>query len=88
MEKIYADAFGIIGGLSDIKIDFVTVDLMLDADGKPIGETRNIEQRVTMPMPLAKDFAKKLTEAVEHYENTFGPVLDLEEVRRKNEQGQ
>lgn len=90
MEKqTYADAFGILSSLTDVKIDFASTQPQIDENGKIVGENRILEQRIILSLPLAKNLATKLANAVEDYEKNFGSILDLDEVRGKvqNEQG-
>lgn len=56
--KIYAESYGILNGLADIKIDFMSVDVMPAEDGS-LTEHSKVVQRVTLSLPLAKDLSKK-----------------------------
>ena len=76
--KIYAESYGILNGLADIKIDFMSVDVMPAEDGS-LTEHSKVVQRVTLSLPLAKDLSKKLSIAIADYERKFGPILDLDE---------
>ncbi len=82
--KIYADAFNIIAGPSDIKLNIVSVDIEVDEEKKTISEKREVSQRVTFSLPVAKDLAKKLSEAVADYEKTFGTIVDLDKVGQED----
>ena len=84
----YADAFGILGSLTDIKIDFASTQPQISEDGKIVGDTQIFEHRIILSLPLAKDLAKKLAGAVADYEKSFGSVLDLDKVREKMQNGQ
>ena len=61
----YADAFAIMGSLTDLKIDFA---LTQPTPG------------IILSVPLAKDLAKKLMAAVSDYEKNFGTVVDMNSV--------
>lgn len=86
--QTYADAFGILASLTDMKIDFAITQPQLGEDGKIIDENKVFEHRIIMSMPLAKDLAKKLMGAVLDYEKNFGTVLDMDEVKLKLQSGQ
>ena len=78
----YADAFGILGSLTDLKVDFFSVSPHIE-NGQVVGEERTAEQRIILSLPLAKELAMKLQGAVEEYEKNFGKVLDLDEVKKR-----
>jgi len=84
----YADAFGIMTNLTDVKIDFSISNPKVDASGKIVGDDHIFEHRIVLSLPLAKDLAKKLTDAISNYENTFGSVVDLGEIQSKVKQEQ
>lgn len=79
--RIYADAFSIVGSLTDIKIDFSSINPQIDKNGQIIGESKTSEQLIILSLPLAKDLAKMLSAAVDNYEKRFGPVLNLEQYK-------
>lgn len=85
--RIYADAFGVIGSLTDIKVDFANTNPKLNEAGQVIGEEKIVEQRVILSIPLAKSLAKLLTAAVADYEAKFGPVVDIELLKETAGQG-
>ena len=76
----YADAFAIMGSLTDLKIDFALTQPTPGPAGKIIGTTPQIEHRIILSVPLAKDLAKKLMAAVSDYEKNFGTVVDMNSV--------
>ena len=76
----YADAFAIMGSLTDLKIDFALTQPTPGPDGKIIGTTPQTEHRIILSVPLAKDLAKKLMAAVSDYEKNFGTVVDMNSV--------
>ncbi len=84
----YADAFGILASLTDIKIDFAITQPQIGEDGKIVGDNKIFEHRIILSLPLAKDLAKKLAGAVADYEKDFGSVLDLGEVQENLQNGQ
>ena len=86
--RTYADAFGIISSLVDIKIDFISTQPQISEDGSIVGDEKTFEHRIILALPLAKDLAKKLTHAVADYEKNFGSVLDLGDVQEKLQHGQ
>ena len=69
----YADAFAIMGSLTDLKIDFALTQPTPGPDGKIIGTTPQIEHRIILSVPLAKDL-------VSDYEKNFGTVVDMNSV--------
>ena len=79
----YADAFSILGSLTDMKIDFMSVAPHINQEGNIDGEERTIQQRIVLSLPLAKDFCSKLSKAVENYESNFGEILNLDKARSK-----
>ena len=78
--KTYAEAYGILNGLTDFKIDFMSIDVVPTEDGS-FTENRKVEHRVTLSLPLAKDLAQKLSACISDYEKKFGPILNLDEGR-------
>ena len=78
--KVYAEGFGVICGLADLKIDFQSVDPVMLPDGK-VAENKTTEVRVSMSLPLAKDLLKRLNQTIIAYENQFGAILDLEAIQ-------
>lgn len=81
--KVYAEGFGIICGLADMKIDFQSVDPVVDQNGN-VSETKTTEARISLSLPLAKDLTKRLCNAIADYERKFGQILDIEEVQNRN----
>lgn len=79
----YAGAFSIVSGLSDIKIDFKTSEPILDANNIIVGSEEIAFQRVTMTIPLAKDFLEKLSKAISDYESKFGSVQSTTDLSKK-----
>ena len=49
----YADAFGIMTNLTDVKIDFSISNPKVDASGKIVGDDHIFEHRVVLSLPLA-----------------------------------
>lgn len=82
----YADVFGIFSSLTDVKIDFASTQPRINEKGDFVDEKVSV-QRIVLSLPLAKDLAKKLSDAVQDYENHFGDVLNLDEARKNLQQG-
>lgn len=74
MDSIYCTAFNILSSFYDVKIEFATIEPLTDKDGNVIDSERTPQQRVTLPIALAKELAKKLSESVSQYEASFGEV--------------
>lgn len=83
MNALYIDGFGLIGGLVDIKIDLQVTSPIVDEKRNVVGENREVAQRITLSMPMAKELAEKLTQMVSTYEQRVGPILSLEEIRER-----
>lgn len=73
----YADSFGIMSNLTDVKIDFSITDPRVEEGENVVDPNPVFEHRIVMSLPLAKDLAKKLTAAVSNYERAFGSIVDL-----------
>lgn len=83
MNNLYADGFTVAVGLVDTKIDFLTLNLEKDETGGIIEEKMIPETRITMSLALAKELAIQMGEIVRQYEDKFGPIPDLNELRKK-----
>jgi hypothetical protein len=70
----YVGAYDIIGGISDLKIDFKSVEPICDQEGRITGTQQEMLSRVTLALPLAKDLANSLQEAISNYEAQFGQL--------------
>lgn len=77
MDSIYVNAFHIAAGFYDMKIDFSRIEPVLDENGNVISSERIHQQRITIPVALAKELGQKLNEVVANYEETFGEIRDL-----------
>ena len=80
MRRSYYGQLYIRRSLTDLKIDFALTQPTPGPDGKIIGTTPQIEHRIILSVPLAKDLAKKLMAAVSDYEKNFGTVVDMNSV--------
>lgn len=74
MDSIYCAAFNILSSFYDVKIEFATIEPITDEMGTIVGSNRTPQQRVTLPISLAKELAQKLSESVNEYEEKFGEV--------------
>lgn len=74
MDNIYSTAFQIVGSVYDVQIQFDAIMPQLDGKGNVIGDEKVPLKRVTLPVPVAKDLAQKLNEAIENYEKVFGEI--------------
>ncbi len=81
MESTYASGFQIFSNIYDFKIVFAELEPKLDEKGDVVGQASVLKERIVMSPILAKDLARKLSAAVEDYENKFGktPVLNKED---------
>ena len=74
MDSTYVSAFQILSGFYDFKIEFSTIEPLLDENGEVIKDERILKHRITMPPALTKELAQKLTKMVEGYEARFGEI--------------
>ena len=74
MDSLYCTAFHIVGSFYDVEIELSKVEPVLDETGNVTGNQRIPKQRITLPVPLAKELAQKLSETLENYEKTFGEI--------------
>lgn len=86
MDSIYVGAFNILTGACDMKIDFYKTEPVVNEDGNVIGEERSEARRITMNLPLAKQFAQTITELIEHYEANMAPIIELSALGVKREE--
>ena len=82
MSTNYAGAFNVFVSAHDARVRFIDVTPQMSSDGKII-EDRTDVCDVCMSLPLAKQLAKRLTEAIMHYESAVSPVVDLDEKKVK-----
>lgn len=74
MDNIYSTAFQIVGSVYDVQIQFDAIVPQLDGNGNVVGDSKAPLQRVILPVPIAKELAQKLNEAIENYEKVFGEI--------------
>ncbi len=89
MNTFYADGFSMTGSLTDAKFDFMVSEPAVNEQGIVVGERQIIGERVIMSLPLAKEFAGKLSELIAAHEKQFGEVASLskmKEMLENNEQ--
>lgn len=79
----YAEAFRIAGSLTDVKMDFLSIQPVADANGQITSEQQVLDHRIIMSLPLAKEFATKILQLIADHESVHGPILDLEEARSR-----
>ena len=77
MSQNYACEFNIMMSLFDVKLKFLAVDPIIQANGQTI-EVKEEVGNITLSIPIAKQFAKKLREAIESYETQFSEIIDLD----------
>lgn len=82
MQSVYAGGFALAVGLYDLKIDFKTVEPVMDANGAMSSVEEENVPRITLSMPLAKEFYAQLQEAIESYEKTFGIIKSTSELEK------
>lgn len=88
MSQKYASAFNISMSLFDIKFSFVSVDPVFDDKGNIIAEKKEPVSEVTLSLPIAKQFANKLNQAICQYENTVSEIVDVDTVQKNLNQKQ
>ena len=77
MESIYVGAFQIFSNAYDFKIDFSSVEPVIDENGNIIKEEKIVKCRVAMSPTMARELAQKLSGMADEYEKRFGKVPDL-----------
>ena len=82
MNTNYAGAFNVFVSAFDARIRFIDVNPQVSGDGQ-IVEERTAVCDVCLSLPLAKQLAKHLAEAIAHYETSVSPVVDLDEIKAK-----
>lgn len=85
MDSIYAGAFQIITSVYDIKIDFIKTEPVPNDTGDVMEEERTLGQRITLPLPLAKQLVEKLNRQIEGYEERFGAIQTVPEATKAEE---
>ena len=58
----------------------LAVDPIIQANGQTI-EVKEEVGNITLSIPIAKQFAKKLREAIESYETQFSEIIDLDAIQ-------
>ena len=81
MNTFYADGFSMTGSLTDAKFDFIISEPAVNENGIIVGEKQVVGQRVIMSLPLAKEFAEKLTGLIATHESQFGEVSSLSKMK-------
>lgn len=74
MNSIYSTAFHIVGSFNDMQIEFARIEPIIEDNGNVVGHERVVQQRVTLPLSLAKDLAQKLNQMIAGYEESFGDI--------------
>lgn len=81
MNTFYADGFSMTGSLTDAKFDFIVTEPAANEEGIIVGERQVIGQRVIMSLPLAKEFAERLSKLIATHEKQFGEVASLSKMK-------
>lgn len=82
----YADAFGILASVTDLKIDFFVTQPVVDYNGKVSETSQVLEQRVALSLPLAKNLSIMLENAIKNYEQNFGTIPDLAKIQASQQE--
>ncbi len=77
MESSYINEFRILSSFYDIKIEFSSIEPVLDQNGDVVGQERSAQNRITMPIALAKEFSQKINAAIEAYEKEYGEIRQV-----------
>lgn len=81
MSQNYATVFNIMVSPFDMKFKFKAIEPDLQEDGTIIADKTESVADVTLPIPVAKQFAKRLNEAIENYEKQIGAIIDVDAVQ-------